>query len=327
LIINKFTRLQFNCDIKIVFCVSLVFFLFCYSGAAQKPTQILKGIITDKETRAPLAGANIIILNTSPLNGTTTNAGGKFRLSVEIGRVSVRVSFLGYEDAVLSDILIASGKEVDLNIEMREKIIRTQEVIVSAGKERRAGINQMASISTQTIRSDDALRYAGGFYDPSRIVNSFAGVVTANNDESNDIVIRGNSSRGLLWRLEGIEIPNPNHFSDGQGGSGGFYSAISSNVISNFDFFTSAFPAEYGNAVSGVMDLNLRKGNSDHHEYAFQTGMIGAEISAEGPVKKNSGSSFLIDARYVNFGYLDKLNLIDLGALIWPHAHRMLFLI
>jgi hypothetical protein len=282
--------------------------------------------VTDKETRTPLAGANVIILNSLPLTGTTTDVSGKFRITAEIGRATVRVSFLGYEDIILPDLLIASGKEVDLNVEMREKVIRTQEVIVSAGRENRAGINQMATISTQTIRTDDALRYAGGFYDPSRIVNSFAGVVTANSDESNDIIIRGNSSRGLLWRLEGIEIPNPNHFSDGQGGSGGAYSAITSNVISNFDFFTGAFPAEYGNAVSGVMDLNLRKGNSDHREYALQTGMIGAEISAEGPFKKNSGTSFLIDARYVNFSYLSNLKLIDLGGTNFaPRSQDVVF--
>jgi hypothetical protein len=318
--------LQFYCAIKkVCFTLSLFFFL-CHSVPAQKPTQVLKGIVTDKETRTPLAGANIIILNSTPLNGTITDVGGKFRLSAEIGRVSVRVSFLGYEDIVLSELLIASGKEVELSIELREKIISTQEVIVSSGRESRAGINQMASISTNTIRTEDALRYAGGFYDPSRIVNSFAGVVTANSDESNDIIIRGNSSRGLLWRLEGIEIPNPNHFSDGQGGSGGAYSAITSNVISNFDFFTGAFPAEYGNAVSGVMDLNLRKGNADHHEYAFQTGMIGAEISAEGPEKNNSGSSFLVDARYVNFSYLNKLNLIDLGSTNYaPRSRDVVF--
>jgi hypothetical protein len=295
-------------------------------GIAQKPVQVLKGTVTDKETTVPLVGANIVVLNSSPLAGTATDAAGKFRLIVETGRISVRVSFLGYEDVLLSDLLIASGKEVNLNIEMREKIITTGEVIVSAGKEKVAGINYMASVSTQTIRSDDALRYAGGFYDPSRIVNSFAGVVTANSDESNDIVIRGNSSRGLLWRLEGIEIPNPNHFSDGQGGSGGFYSAITSNVISNFDFFTGAFPAEYGNAISGVMDLNLRKGNSDHHEFAFQTGMIGAEVSAEGPLKKNSGASFLFDTRYVNFGYLDRLNIIDLGSTnLAPRSNDVVF--
>ncbi|MGD0342312.1 MAG: TonB-dependent receptor plug domain-containing protein, partial [Bacteroidales bacterium] len=243
-----------------------------------------------------------------------------------IGRLSIKVSFLGYDDIILSDLLIASGKEVDLNIEMRERVINKQEVIVSAGRERHSGLNQMASISTQTIRIDDALRFAGGFYDPSRIVNAFAGVVTSNDDESNDIIIRGNSSRGLLWRLEGIEIPNPNHFSDGHGGSGGAYSAITSNVISNFDFLTGAFPAEYGNAISGVMDLNLRKGNSDHYEYALQTGMIGMEGSAEGPLNNNNGSSFLIDARYVNFGYLSRLNLIDLGSTNYaPRSKDLVF--
>jgi hypothetical protein len=293
---------------------------------SQIPTQVLKGIVADKETRIPLAGANVVIVNSSPLNGTTTDASGKFRFVSKTGRVSVRITFLGYEDIVMPDLLIGSGKEVDLYIEMREKVVNAQEVIVSAGRESHAGLNQMAAISTQTIRTDDALRYAGGFYDPSRIVNSFAGVVAANSEESNDIVIRGNSSRGLLWRLEGIEIPNPNHFGDGQGGSGGFYSAITSNVISNFDFFTGAFPAEYGNAVSGVMDLNLRKGNSDSFEYAFQTGMIGLEGSAEGPLNRKKGSSFLIDARYVNFSYLNTLNLIDLGSTNYaPRSRDLVF--
>ena len=319
-------RLQFNRDIKRFLFLLAVCLCCFYSVAAQKPTQILKGIVTDKETKTPLAGANVIILNSLPLTGTTTDISGKFRLTSEIGRVSVKISFLGYEDIIYPDILIATGKEVDLVVEMREKLTRTQEVIVSAAGENRAGINQMAAISTQTIRTDDALRYAGGFYDPSRIVNAFAGVVTSNNDESNDIIIRGNSSRGLLWRLEGIEIPNPNHFGDGQGGSGGFYSAITSNAISNFDFFTGAFPAEYGNAISGVMDLNLRKGNSDNHEYAFQTGMIGAELSAEGPFWKSSGSSFMVDARYVNFGFLSKLKLIDLGETNFaPRSRDMIF--
>src|SRR5512133_736758 len=142
----------------------------------------------------------------------------------------------------------------------------------------------LGGTSSYKIRTEDAMRYAGGFYDPSRIVNSYAGIVTSNSDYSNEIVIRGNSSRGLLWRLEGIEIPNPNHFSDGQGGSGGAFSAISSNVIEYFEFLTGAFAAEFGNAFSGVMDLNLRKGNTDRHEFAFQTGMIGAELSAEGPL-------------------------------------------
>ncbi len=287
--------------------------IFFHPGYTQDLRQIIKGRVTDSETGMPLHGAYILETGSLPPNGTMTDASGNFRLVTGIGRVTLRISFLGYEDFLIRDILIVSGKEAEINAGLREKVIQTSDVIVSSNRAGSTGINQMATISTNTIRTDDALRYAGGFYDPSRIVNSFAGIVTSNDDASNDIVIRGNSSRGLLWRLEGIEIPNPNHFSDGQGGSGGAFSAITSNVIANFDFFTGAFPAEFGNASSGVMDLNLRKGNSDRHEYAFQTGMIGAEISLEGPFSKKAKSSYLFNARYTNFKILSDLDLIDLG--------------
>ncbi len=293
---------------------------------SQDLRQAIKGKITDRETGMPLFGAYILETGSSPLNITTTDSEGNFRLTTGIGRVAINISYLGYEDLLILDILVASGKEVEINAGLLEKVIQTSDVIISSNRVGNTNINQMATISTNTIRSDDALRYAGGFYDPSRIVNSFAGIVTSNNDYSNDIVIRGNSSRGLLWRLEGIEIPNPNHFSDGQGGSGGAFSAISSNVIANFDFFTGAFPAEFGNASSGVMDLNLRKGNSNKREYAFQTGMIGAEISLEGPFSGRSEASFLFNARYTNFKILSNLGLIDLGESNYaPRTKDMIF--
>lgn len=295
----------------------LIFFFFsgiiCLKAQSQDNFQVIKGVVTDNDTGMPIYGAYVIELNSSPVNGTSTDLSGKFSIKVRIGRVSLKISSLGFDDIIIRDVLVGSGKEVILPVGLTEKVIQTEDVVVSADKSRQAGINQMATISTSTIRTDDALRYAGGFYDPSRIVNAFAGVVTSNSDYSNDIVIRGNSSRGLLWRLEGIEIPNPNHFSDGQGGSGGAFSAITSNVITNFDFFTGAFPAEFGNAFSGVVDLNLRKGNPDKAEYAFQTGMIGAEISVEGPFSAKSDASYLLNCRYTNFKILESLKLIDLG--------------
>ncbi len=290
----------------------ITFFLIIPYVNTQSLSQTIKGTVTDRESGILLSGANVLVLNSNPPVGTMTNSDGRFRLVTEIGRVSLKISYLGYEDLEIKDILLASGKEIELSIELQEKLIETKEVVISSGKDNRPNLNQMATISTHTIRTEDALRYAGGFYDPSRIVVAFAGVVSSNSDYSNDIVIRGNSSRGLLWRLEGIEIPNPNHFSDGQGGSGGAFSAITSNVVSNFDFFTGAFPAEFGNAISGVMDMNLRKGNTDKKEYAFQTGMIGAEVSVEGPIIPSSGASFLLNIRYTNFKILNFLNLIDL---------------
>jgi len=163
----------------------------------------------------------------------------------------------------------------------------------------------------RTLRSQDASRYAGGYYDPLRMVANFPGVASGNSDDNNEIVVRGNSPRGLLWRLEGIEIPNPNHLSNGQGGSGGAFSIISTNSLSGFDFFTGAFPAEYGNAYSGVMDLNLRNGNASKHEYSLGISVVGAEASAEGPFNKSSGNSWFGNFRYANFDFLTKYGIID----------------
>ncbi|MEL6358302.1 MAG: TonB-dependent receptor, partial [Bacteroidota bacterium] len=120
------------------------------------------------------------------------------------------------------------------------------------------------------------------------------------------IIIRGNSPRGLLWRMEGIEIPNPNHFSE-EGASGGGISALSVNVLANSDFFTGAFPAEYGNAASGVFDLSLRKGNNEKREYAFQAGVLGLDLAAEGPIGAPGGASYLANYRYSTLSILSTL--------------------
>lgn len=287
--------------------------LLTYESVGQTAVQAVKGIVVDSESKAPLGGAEIIAGSGNELTGTLSGPDGRFRLVTAVGRITVTVRYMGYNDLIIRDILVSTGREIDIVAELSEKVTTTGEVLVTAGKRNFSSDNHMASVSARSIRVDDALRFAGGYYDPSRMITAFSGVSTANSDQSNELVIRGNSSRGLLWRLEGVEIPNPNHFSTGQGGSGGAYSAITSNALSGFDFYTGAFPSEFGNAVSGVMDLELRNGNSDKSEFAFQTGMIGAEVSAEGPFSGNSAASFLFDARYVDFGLLMALGFFDLG--------------
>jgi hypothetical protein len=137
---------------------------------------------------------------------------------------------------------------------------------------------------------------------------SFAGVNTSN-DASNEIIVRGNSARGMLWRVEGIEIPSPNHFSNGEGGSGGGISILSSQVLGSSDFFTGAFPAEYGNALSGVFDIRFRKGNFQKREYAVQVGILGLQTSLEGPFKKGYNGSYLINYRYSTLIFLNAIGL------------------
>ncbi|NBX81347.1 MAG: hypothetical protein EBQ94_13420, partial [Flavobacteriales bacterium] len=175
------------------------------------------------------------------------------------------------------------GKQLDLEILMEESVTNMKEVNISAKKN---GMNnELTSVSGRSFSMEEVNRYAGGRSDPARLAANFAGV-SSPDDSRNDLIIRGNSPVGVLWRVEGLSIPNPNHFST-IGTTGGSVSAINTNLLRNSDFMTSAFPAEYGNANAGVFDLGFRNGNSDKREHTFQFGAItGIEFTTEGPIKK-----------------------------------------
>ena len=272
---------------------------------AQTPTQTVKGIVLDIDSEMPIFGATIILLGSDPIIGGITDLDGIYKLkSIPIGRHSFRISFVGYEDVYLKEIAIESGREIVLNVSMKENTFELETVVIVANDDRSEAINQMTTVSANQITIESTSRIAAGINDPGRTVQSLAGVATSS-DKTNELVIRGNSPRGMLWRMEGIEIPNPNHFSS-EGGSGGGVSALSTQVLANSDFIISAFPAEYGNAISGVYDLRLRRGNFEKREYAIQLGVLGLQVAAEGPFKKGSQASYLFNYRYSTFSLLNK---------------------
>ena len=288
---------------RIIFVSTLVA-LSSFASFAQVITQDIRGRIIDAESEAPVAFATIAIPTCDPPRGTISDEDGYFRIdNVPVGRHNLQVSFVGYETRVIPEILVTSGKELVLNIGMKEKIIVMEEVVVKAFAKKDKPINSMASVSARTFSVEEAQRYAGGFDDPARLASSFAGVATGYLDD-NSIIIRGNAPKGLLWRLEGIEISNPNHFADMTTFGGGGVSALSSLMLANSDFFTGAFPAEYGNAMSGVFDIRLRNGNNEKHEHAVQLGALGVDLSSEGPLSKNKRASYLFNYRYSTFGLI-----------------------
>ena len=285
---------------------------------AQEYLQTVKGKITDADTKISLPGAAVVLVGTDPLRGTISDLDGNFRLDkVPVGRHTLSVSYIGYEDVIINQVLVSSGREVVLNVEMKEALEDLEEVKIVARRNKSEAINQMATVSATQITVESTSRIAAGINDPGRTAQSYAGVSAAD-DENNELVIRGNSPRGMLWRMEGIEIPNPNHFSNGEGGSGGGVCALSTQVLANSDFFTSAFPAEYGNALSGVFDLNLRSGNNEKREYALQLGVMGAQAALEGPLKKGSGASYLLNYRYSTLKLLSSIGIDISGGDIAP---------
>ena len=277
---------------------------------AQSEGQILRGSIKDQISHQPIPFANVV-LSDSIVSSTDEN--GDFRFEgLSIGTYNLSVSYIGYEDLYLRNLVVDSGKESVYHLFMDESMEQLDEVVITASKDRVKPLNEMSLLSTRMVGVEETKKYASAFNDPARMANSFAGVVQTDAG-SNNIAIRGNAPNGLLWRLEGVEIPNPNHFSS-VGTAGGGVSILSGQLLANSDFSTGAFASEYGNALSGVFDIKLRKGNDENREYTFQVGVLGIDLAAEGPFTKNGNNSYLVNYRYSTLGILSKS--IDLGGFV-----------
>ncbi len=260
-------------------------------------TQVIRGTVVDKITRAPLPGANVVLVDSDPVIGTTTGANGEFRLeNIPLGRQAILISFIGYHQSLIKNLVVNSGHETVVYVELEEKVETTEEVTVVGNYRKDLAMNKMASVSARAFTVEEAGRYAGSREDVARMAMNFAGVSGAN-DQRNDIIIRGNTPGGILWRLEDVDIPNPNHFA-ASGTTGGPVGMLNNNTLRNSDFFTGAFPAEYSNVFSGVFDLKMREGNNEQYEFLGQAGFNGFELGAEGPFKKGGKSSFLANYRY-----------------------------
>ncbi|HNF42395.1 MAG TPA: TonB-dependent receptor [Ferruginibacter sp.] len=295
---------------KLLWALSLV--MLCLTSRAQNTgfTQSIKGVVIDAESKKPLRDAAVTINGIN--KGTITDSLGNFTLSgIPIGRQTLEVSLLGYENRSIAEVLISSGKETFLNVALTEKIKVLDEIKVSSRRNRLKPTNEFASVSARSFSVEDTKRYPASVSDPGRMAQNFAGV-SNNGDMDNSIVVRGNSPKGVLWRLEGIEIPSPNHFG-GLGSSGGAISMLSSSMLGTSDFYTGAFPAEFGNALSGAFDLHFRNGNKDKMERMFSIGALGIEASAEGPFSKKSGASYLFNYRYSTLALLKNFLNLDKG--------------
>lgn len=278
----------------------------------QQPlVQTIKGEVLDEASGKPIAFASVSLLNDSRV-GVLTDSAGHFALPpIAVGRYHVKVSYMGYEPRVVSEIVVTSAKEVHLTVPLKENTYLLDEVIVRPEVDKEKTVNPLALTGGRMLSIDEAARFAGGFDDPARLVTSLAGV--AGNINSNAMSVRGNTPQFSQWRMEGIEIPNPTHFPDMTGLGGGLLTGLSSHLLGNSDFFNSAFPAEYSNALSGVFDMSLRTGNNQHHEHAFQIGNWGLDIASEGPLGKKNRSSYLVNYRYSYSGLMDAISGVKEG--------------
>ncbi|MCU0321610.1 MAG: TonB-dependent receptor [Chitinophagaceae bacterium] len=300
----------------------LVFFItaciFYTNAFTQNITQTIKGTITDKVSEKPLSGASITVSNGKNSNTISKENGQFYLTNINTGRVTVMITMIGYKTAIIPEVLVTAGKEVIVDVAMEQEITSMNDVVVKSSRIKKGNAsNEFAGASSRSFSMEEVTRFAGGRNDPSKLVSSFAGVISSN-DSRNDIVVRGNSPAGVLWRLEGLPTPSPNHFATA-GTTGGPISALNTNALKTSDFYTGAFPAEYGNANAAVFDIQLRTGNAEKHEKTLQLNLFsGLEAMLEGPLNnKKNGASYLIGYRY-SFVQIGQSLGLDVGTSAVP---------
>ena len=273
-------------------------------------TQTVRGQVCDVASGEPMVGVTITVENGITMSAVSDIDGNFVIENVPVGRHAIRATFIGYEPVLLKEQLLSSGKEMVLNLRMRENISELGEVVVKPRVNKQMPLNEMAQVGARMFSVEEATRYAGGMADPARTASMFAGVATGG--ATNGISIHGNSPQMLQWRVEGVEVPNPNHFAEITEAGGGVFTSLNGTVLANSDFLTGAMPAEFGNALSGAFDMKMRVGNNSKYEHAVQVGTLGVDFASEGPLGKGSKASYLVNYRYSFLEIAKKLHAINM---------------
>ncbi len=293
----------------------LVFISVCFKPAfSQGIYQNIRGKVIDKENNNPLNGATIKVISrykdTATETSASTDSSGNFHIeNIPVGRSTVKISYTGYITYTHPDLLIDASKEVVLEIGLKESVTLLGELVVSEEQP-----DKMETVSSHSITVEQTQRFPATFSDLARAAEAFPGVVNID-DQTNLISVRGNTPNGLLWRLEGVDIVSPNHlgnagtFSDKMTQSGGGVNILSTQLLASSTFLTGAFSPSYGNALAGVLDMNLRKGNNQNYEFVGELGLLGANFASEGPINKENGSSYLVNYRYSTVGLLSDMGI------------------
>lgn len=295
--------------------LTLAFLLFLFSTAyGQMVTQQVVGTVSDPDAQQPLIGANVVVTTVDPPQGAVTDIDGHFVLPrVPVGRHTIEVSFIGHGTKTFPNIIVTSGNAIRLDVELVESAEELGEVELTSRASIERPTDEMVMVSGRAITVEETKRIAGAIDDPARMVTSFAGVSSSAEGE-NDIIVRGNSPKGVLWRLEGVEIFNPNHFA-GEGFTGGPINALNSQVLGTSNFYTGAFAPRYGNALSGVMDMTLRNPNTEDRQYSATLSVLGTDLTAEGPFKKGGNASYMVNYRYSTLALISNLGFLDFNGI------------
>jgi hypothetical protein len=265
----------------IIFLTLLASWQGAFFCQAQSLVATVNGEVVDKGTQARLEGALVSFTSADKKSNTTiSGADGRFTIELSPGRYIAEVSLLGYAGDQ-QEALVISGRTLLVKFQLTERTTQLENVTVTA---REAAGDEQISLPIEKV-----LRMPANFFDPVRMLSSYPGVMTAN-DQANNIIVKGSSPSGLLWRLNGMDIVNPNHLAnagtitDKPTANGGGVNILSAQMLDRTAFYSGHIPSRYGNFTSGALDMNLRSGNPNKREFTAQASLLGLDFSAEGPL-------------------------------------------
>lgn len=266
----------------------------------------IMGRVVQKSNLQPLIGVNVEIQDTTI--GAVTDMDGYYKIEkIPVGIYIIKISYIGFETRIIPNVMIKTNKPAYVNAEMTEQVIESETITVTTGYFEQP---EDAPVSVQSLSYEEIRRAAGSYEDVSRMLQNFPGV-NLTSDDRNDLVIRGGSPSEVLFTLDEIEIPNPNHFGT-QGATGGPVTMLSNEFVEKIQFMSGAFNATYGHKLSGSMDIQMREGNREGFSGKIDLGVSGAGGFIEGPLNNKKGS-YLFG---IHRSYLDLFEgVLDYGGL------------
>lgn len=308
--------------------------IFLLSLPVVSSAQYLHVWASNADNGQPIAAASVSVeaaqAGAVQEQGITDSTGRYTFERLRPGYYTCTVTATGFETQQLREVFVAAGKEQILQVALRKATTALPLLTVTAHS---PGLRTAQPLGEISLSRDQTLRFPAMYYDPARLAAAYAGV-SQTDDGINGMSIRGNGPNAVRWRLEGADVVNPNHlpnagtFSDQPAAASGGVLLFSAQLLDNSSLLTGAFPAGYGDALGGLMDMRLRRGNTLHHEFTVQAGLIGLDVAAEGPLRRESGqrtASYLANYRYSAVGLLgqmgvsfgdEQINFQDLSFLV-----------
>lgn len=288
--------------------LSLIIITLHSLGAVPQPVGTLEGKVVDAATKLPLVGVNIILLTTTM--GAISGPDGEYTIpNVPVGSYAVQFRIIGYAPVTKTDVIVRPQRITVVSAELSENVIESEQVTVTAGYFHQSAVQSLNSVG---FSREEIRRAPGSGGDVSRIIMSLPSLAKVN-DQSNSLIVRGGSPLENAFYIDGIEIPNINHFPT-QGANGGPIGMVNVDLIEEVTFHTGGFSPSYGDKLSSILDIRFREGNRREFDAQLDLNIAGFGGVAEGPIGENG--SYLVSARRSYLEYAIKI--FDVGTSAVP---------